>query len=199
MAYNKFTTELAVEQFDLNIVAWENPHAGVVPVEPSDFLKSVLKEYMPLGLAIGTEKARSELIVMPILAEVRSQMNYQVSIFSGKRLNVDTSQGLTGVVDFLISKDPEQYSLKYPIITIVEAKKEDLEAGVGQCAAEMIAARMLNEKKGHKSDIIYGAVTAGDTWKFLKLNGNKLHNQLVPTTINEIDKILGFLIKIASE
>jgi hypothetical protein len=124
-------------------------------------------------------------------------MNNQISIFSGKTMNVDASQGLTGIVDFLISKDPEQYSLKYPIIMMVEAKKEDLEAGVGQCAAEMIAARMMNEKRGHPTETLYGVVTAGDTWKFLKLNGKKLHNQLVPTTLNEIEKVLGLLVSIA--
>ncbi len=198
MAYNKFTTEKAVDAFDLNIIGWENPHEGVESVKPSAFLTEVLKEFAPLGLAIGTEKARSELIVMPILTEIRRQTNNQVSIFSGRTMNVDASKGLSGVVDFLISKDPEQYSLKYPIITIVEAKKEDLEAGVGQCAAEMIAAKILNERKGHPIDVIYGVVTAGDTWKFLKLIDKKLYNQLVPTTINEIDKILGLLLKIVS-
>ncbi len=56
-----------------------------------------------------------------------------------------------------------------PIATIAEAKKNDVEAGLGQCIAQMVAARRFNEAAGHPTAPVYGCVTTGETWQFLRL------------------------------
>ena len=57
------------------------------------------------------------------------------------------------------------------MFTVVEAKKGDIESGFPQCIAQMIAAEMFNLKDGTVLSAIYGAVTTGDVWRFLKLSG----------------------------
>jgi hypothetical protein len=42
-----------------------------------------LQENVALALNINTEKARSEMIIAPMLIEVRKLLKKQVSIFSG--------------------------------------------------------------------------------------------------------------------
>ena len=198
MAYNKFSLEKVIDDFHVKVVAWDDVLDDVEAKKPSDFLQAVLKEYAPLGLAIGTEKARSEYIIAPILAEMRNIADKQISIFSGKTMNVDKKLGLIGICDYIISKDPEQYALRFPILTIVEAKQDNLEGGVGQCAAEMIAAAMLNKQKNKVTNVIYGAVTTGNMWKFLKLENNILYNQTAPVSMTQLDIILGVLHKMTT-
>lgn len=56
----------------------------------------------------------------------------------------------------------------------METKKENIPAGLGQCVAEMLAARIFNERAGNENLIIYGTVTTGSIWQFLKLEGQSI-------------------------
>ncbi|MEY3332991.1 MAG: hypothetical protein RLZZ176_1291 [Cyanobacteriota bacterium] len=91
----------------------------------SQLLDETLEYNIPLALSINSEKSRSEMIVTPILIEVRKQLNNQISLFSGKDFNVDAQKGLTGFCDFLISKSNEQLIIESPIITLVEARNDN--------------------------------------------------------------------------
>lgn len=139
----------------------------VVPVEVPALLRDVLDE--GLSLALVSEKARSELIVMPILLTVRRQRHRAISIYSGQRLDVDPSSGLMGECDFILSAAPALPILQSPIVTLVVAKKNDIDGGLGQCAAQMIGARLFNERTGGAITSLYGCVTTGEAWQFLKL------------------------------
>ncbi len=97
-------------------------------------------------MAINTEKSRSEFIIADILIELKRILIDQVSLFSGIDFDVDQTRSLNGFCDFIISKFPKQFFLKAPIITIVEAKNENIPSGIGQCIAEMIAAKLFNEQ-----------------------------------------------------
>nr|WP_287275549.1 MULTISPECIES: hypothetical protein [unclassified Okeania] len=163
--------------------------ANIPEVKASDFLKQILQNNLPLALAINTEKARSEMIIAPILIEFRKIMNNQISLFSGTEFNVDTARGLNGTCDFLISLDPEQLFIKSPVFAIVEAKKENLNAGLGQCLAEMIAAQIFNQQQGNQISTIYGVVTTGNIWKLLKLENAEVHIDLTEYFINNLEKI----------
>ena len=90
-----------------------------------------MQESIPLAIAMGSEKARSELIISPILFEVRKILDRKISFFSGEEFTVDASVGLNGVCDFLISRSPEQLIIEAPAVVIVEAKKENLKGGLG--------------------------------------------------------------------
>ncbi|WP_333304461.1 MULTISPECIES: hypothetical protein [unclassified Microcoleus] len=161
--------------------------------EYSELLSQTLQENISLALAINTEKARSELIVTPILVELRKQFQYQISFFSGKEFNVDLEKGLTGFCDFLISRSPEQLLIKAPVVALVEAKNDNIQAGLPQCMAEMIAAQIFNERRNNNISAIYGVVTTGTNWKFLRLSNQIMEVDLNDYYIDNISKIIGIL------
>jgi hypothetical protein len=179
--------------FDLTICEDVDIFSAIPEVESSEFLAEILRYNTPLALAINTEKSRSEMIIAPILIEFKKHFNSKISLFSGVDFNVDASQGLNGTCDFLISRSPEQLFVKAPVITIVEAKKENLNAGIGQCVASMLAARLFNEREENEIPIIYGAVTTGNIWKFIKLQGQVVDIDLSEYFIGNLSKILGIL------
>jgi activator of 2-hydroxyglutaryl-CoA dehydratase len=76
---------------------------------------------------------------------------------------------------------------------LVEAKKEDILAGLGQCVAEMVAAQIFNEREGNEISVIYGTVTSGTNWKFLKLEGKVVEIDLVEYYLTDVNKIMGIL------
>lgn len=193
MAYSDFTLERVTKTFELNIADRIGMFSTVAELEASTFLTDTLRRNVPLALASNTEKARSEMIIAPILIELREQLQEQISLFSGIDFTVDVSQGLNGSCDFLISRSPELLIVMAPVITIVEAKKENLNAGLGQCVAEMLAARLFNERQGNEVNTIYGAVTSGTNWKFLKLEGQVVIIDLDEYYLSNVNKILGIL------
>jgi hypothetical protein len=79
------------------------------------------------------------MIVAPTVLEVKRILNRQISVFSGTDFTVDSAIGLSGVCDFLISRSPEQFDIEAPAVVIVEAKRDNLNIGLGQCIAEMVA------------------------------------------------------------
>ena len=194
MAYSEFRLNDLVKRFGLNINENLDLFADVAEVESSEYLKFWLQENTALAVDINTEKARSELIIAPILLEVRRQLNYKISFFSGTEFNVDPDQGLNGTCDFLLSLSPERLFINAPVITLVEAKKEDIKAGFGQCVAEMLAAQIFNEREGNSIKTIYGAVTSGTVWRFLKLEGKSVSIDSIEYYINKVGKILGILV-----
>ena len=123
---------------------------------------------------------------------------YPSSLFSGTELNIDKEEGLNGVCDFLIAKSDIQYILTHPIIALVEAKNSNIYSGLGQCMAEMIAARLYNQKYNIDSKIIYGIVTTGSEWKFLTLEENTItidNNEYFISDVNKLFGILVFIVK----
>jgi hypothetical protein len=117
----------------------------------------------------------------------------RISLFSGVDFTVDSDLGLNGSCDFLISRSPELLIISAPIILIVEAKKENINAGLGQCVAEMYAAQLFNEREGNQISGICGVVTTGEIWKFLRLDGQAIKIDLVEYFLNQINQILGIL------
>ncbi len=81
--------------------------------------------------------------------------------------------------------------VKAPVITIVEAKKENINFGLGQCIAEMLAAKIFNEREGNEITTIYGAVTTGDRWKFLKLEGKAVSVEIGETLLSNLGPNIG--------
>lgn len=193
MAYSDFTLAKVRETFQLVIDERRNLFRDVSRVKPSAILTTLLEEYIQLATAINTEKARSELLIVQILTEVRRQLNYQVSLFSGTDFNVDVSKGLNGFCDFLLCASEEQFEIDAPVITIVEAKNENLKSGLGQCIATMMGAKLFNQKRTRVVKTIYGVVTSGTNWRFLTLEEQMVCIDSIEYYINDVDKILGIL------
>ncbi len=193
MAYSNFTLEMVRTAFQLEIAESVGIFSQIESVDPSAHLATTLARNVPLAITINTEKAKSELIIADILVELREQLERRISLFSGIDFSIDDENGLTGVCDFLVSLSPVQSFLEAPVIILVEAKKDDLTVGLGQCVAEMLAAQRFNTEKGNNIPYIYGATTSGTDWRFLKLEGRRLHIDMVIYPIAQCDKILGIL------
>jgi hypothetical protein len=199
MAYSNFTLPAARAAFQLEEIDTAGLFSDIEPVAPSELLISILDRKIPLATAIGTEKAKSEMIVADVLVELREQLDHRISLFSGIDFNVDDELGLTGVCDFVISLSPIQFDLQAPIIVLVEAKNDNLEIGLGQCVAEMVAAQHFNVEHGNDIPRVYGATTSGTEWRFLKLEGRKLDIDMLPYPIESCDKVLGILSSMVSQ
>ena len=194
MPYNRFTFSEAKGRLQLQTDETVDLFADVTEVKISNFLAQFLEENVPLALAVNTEKSKSEIIIAPILLELRRLADHPISLFSGVAFNVDKEQGLTGTCDFIISRSSEQYFITAPVLTVAEAKKDNIHNGLGQCIAEMFAARLFNERKKNVVDSIYGVVTTGSAWKFLKLVDRTVYIDLKEYHISNVGKILGILL-----
>ncbi len=200
MPYSQFTTITKVkEAFNLTTVEGIRFLPEIDPIEPSTVLKTLLETNIPWAIATSTEKSRSEAIINPVLLEVRRIFNQQIGVFSGEEFNVDPTVGLNGVCDFLISRSPEQLDIEAPAVIVVEAKKEDLKVGLGQCIAEMVAAQKFNENKGRSIKVIYGIISSGTQWRFLKLEETTVTIDFTDYPLPPVEQILGFLVWMVRE
>ncbi len=195
MAYSKFKTfDSVTERLGVEIVERPGLFGTIGSVVIGPEILAALEQNLPLATAIYTEKARSELIVMPMLLEIWNQMERKIGLFSGIELNVDRKLGLDGFCDFLLSLDPLQSTLRAPVVTIVETKRVDPGEGVPQCIAEMIAAQKFNAGRGIELPVIYGIATSGVLWRFLQLKNNIVEIDLLDYSINEPGKIVGIIL-----
>ena len=193
MAYSDFNITKVRETFGLTVEEPADLFSAINPLSPSQYLQTTLSENVTLANAINTEKARSELIIAPVLLEVRRQFNFQIGFFSGIEFNVESETGLTGYCDYILTASPYKFEIRTPILTLVEAKNENIKAGLGQCIAEMVAAQKVNQREGNAINTIEGAVTTGTDWKFLQLSASTVFIDSKDYYINEIERILGIL------
>jgi hypothetical protein len=191
MAYNNFTLEAVKYEFGLTLVD-ESFCATLPTAKPQPEFLTIFEQWLPLAQRAKSEKAKSELLISPILTEVR-RLAGEVQLFSGEEFNVDRERGLNGFCDFLLSRSTAPYVIEAPILMLVEAKKGELDAGLGQCVAEMVAAQLFNEKEGHQVEVIYGSVTSGKLWQFLKLESQKVSIDINEYTVTPVERILGIL------
>ncbi|NEP36820.1 MULTISPECIES: hypothetical protein [unclassified Moorena] len=194
MAYSDFTLKKVKLDFNIQTVEDQSLFSNSEEIQISDYLAQTLKRNLPLALAINTEKARSELIIINILLEVKEKSSQKISLFSGIDFNVDKEKGLTGFCDYIISGSEEQLYLDLPVITIVEAKNENIISGLGQCIAEMYAAQLFNQEESYDLPCVYGAVTTGDEWRFVKLEKNVAYIDNDSYYISDINKVIGILV-----
>jgi hypothetical protein len=192
MAYSDFTLDQALDQFELREQSVDL-FDQVQPIAISDWLKEALSRGQKLALLSSTEKARSEFIVVPILIELQRRNPNLMGIYSGKQFNVDSSRGLDGESDFVLSKGLMSRVIQAPVFSLVQAKRQDLEVGLGQCTAQMIAIQIFNQKKHQSLDTIFGCVTTAENWLFLKLKDTNLSIEPRIYYLNELEKIVGIL------
>lgn len=113
-----------------------------------------------------------------------------MTLYSGDYLNVDAEKGLNGECDFIISKDIQSFEINYPIMQIVEAKNHNIQAGIPQCTAQMLGAKLYNQQNGVELDVIYGCVTAGDEWQFLKLENQTVFIDKRKYYLNQLGELV---------
>jgi hypothetical protein len=198
MAYNNFTLDTVKNRFSLTII--NERFCNSLPiVEPQPEFTIIFNDLFELAEGARTEKAKSELLVTPILAQATKLSGGKVKLFSGEEFNVDQERGLNGFCDFLFSRSANPYTIDAPVLMLVEAKRGEIEFGLGQCVAEMIAAQLYNQDREQIIPVIYGCVTSGRLWQFLKLEGDNVTIDPDNYSLIPVQKILGILKWILSE
>ncbi|MBY0232351.1 MAG: hypothetical protein K2W96_23990 [Gemmataceae bacterium] len=193
MAYSDFTLEMVRERFGVDLRE-DDLFPALAPVEPNAWLQETLALRTPLMLQ--SEKGRCESIVYPVLATARVLGGSRLAVYSGQTMNVDPAAGLAGECDFILGVGPALPPLRAPLLAVVEAKRADIEDGMGQCVAQMIGARRFNDNAGRTASPVFGCVTTGEAWQFLKLEPDAAVQHPRRLFLNELPLILGALLAI---
>ncbi len=186
-SYEQFTLPLVRQVFSLTLDERTDWISAVKQIEPNDYLKKELIFNTFLTFAMNTSEARSEIIISSILSEVSRRT--KATFFFDTMFDVNKELGLQGSCDFIVSPLSGITCIESPVLTIVQAKNESIVSGLGQCLATMVAAQMFNQ-----GGIVYGAVTTGDRWKFLKLVDQTAYISPGEITLDRLGVILGVLI-----
>ncbi len=115
-------------------------------------IQNKLEDILPF-VNLSNETARREILVSPILLEIVHCCHCQLRIEYPLKVN----DWLKGSLDYLLRSTND--------LLVIEAKNDDLTRGFTQLAVELIALAEVAE-----NNILYGAVTMGDVWRFGKLN-----------------------------
>ena len=193
MSYADFSIESIADRLGLDIVTVDLfPDLAPRPIAPwlRDALERGSREF-PVS-----EKAKSEYIVTPILFACKELSPGPLSIQSGVRLDVDPARGLIGECDFILSATPPVPGLRAPLVTIVEAKKHDIDTAIWQCFAQMVGARIFNERSGRPIEALYGCVTNGEGWQFLRLFADRAEIDHRRHYLDDVGSILAAFVSI---
>ncbi|MGK7874584.1 MAG: hypothetical protein AB4426_15130 [Xenococcaceae cyanobacterium] len=142
------------------------------------YLRQQLEDVLPL-VRLSSETARRETLVAPVLLEAARFCQCQIRIEYPLAVN----DWLKGNLDYFLHNDNS--------LLVVEAKNDDLSRGFTQLAVELIALAQVEEQ-----NILYGAVTIGDVWRFGRLDAseNRITQDItlyrVPDDLEQLTQIL---------
>ena len=194
-SYSQFTYD---DLSALNLKVRERPLFNQIEeIEASPTLKTTLEKNLKRNLR--TEKAKSELIITPVLNELEDRNATLLGYYSGYNFDVDKKLGLKGFCDYILSFEPDSPIIEAPVFCVVEAKNDNLDVGVPQCVAEMYAAQIFNQKRGIEPTFIYGAVTFGYEWKFLRLEKNVAYLDTNIYYLIRLSELLGVLQEVVNQ
>jgi len=180
--YKKIKT--VAKKFNLTVQR-EPFFAEITLVEPSLWLKETLR--LAQVLPLTNEKVKSERIISPILLEIAKIHYDKVTLFSGEAINIKPEDDLAGECDFIFTLHPHRHYVESPIISLAEAKDEDMEWGLAQCAAQLYGAKLFNEMEGQDIPILYGCATDGLEWQFIRFENNIFYiDNKIYTDLKEI-------------
>lgn len=115
-------------------------------------LREKIEDILPL-VSLSSETARRESLVSPVLLDIIRYCQCQLKF----EYTLNVNSWLKGNLDYLVQSDRE--------LLVIEAKNDDMTRGFTQLAVQLIAMSHIEER-----DILYGAVTMGDVWRFGKLD-----------------------------
>jgi hypothetical protein len=110
-----------------------------------------LQEQLSDGIqyvSITSEQARREFLIAPVIRKICRQTQQRVRV----EYPITVSNWLKGTLDYYFRD-----------LLVIEAKRDNLENGFTQLAAELIA---LDQWTNSDRPILYGAVTTGNDWRF---------------------------------
>ena len=192
MAYANFTKDELKKKFGVKIKDSNLfTNTQIKMLQPSSWLEETLKRLQNIGFS--TEKERSERLVTPVLAELHGINDASFKIYSGQIMNADDKAGLNGECDFLLAYGDVADFLETPIFTIAEAKKNDMDLGIIQCSAQLIGAKIFNEKEDYDSPLLFGCSTTGIDWRFIRYENNILLWDKTIYSLRNLPELLGVL------
>ena len=138
----------------------------------------------------SSEAARCELIILPVLREVYKKFAAQFSLWVQKPMNYTPE--LSGTPDYMVSKRSHlgKTVLEFPLLMLVEAKKNDFEQGWAQCLAELWAAQHLNQQPDLA---VYGIVSDGKYWEFGQLQQQRFIKNSESFSIDDLPELVAAL------
>jgi len=194
MAFSEFHYPDLLATFGLTETAVPNLFADVAGVEASAALAVAFPVNLQLGTSAHSEASRSTWLVGPVLSDVWARYAGRICLIAGAEFAADPAARLTGYCDFIISRGPQRSVIGAPVVLIFEAKRDSIPDGLGQCIAAMVGAQRFNQRNNAAVDPIYGCVTTGTNWKFLRLSGVNLTQDLTEYTISQVDRLLGIFL-----
>lgn len=199
MKFSDFINQLQVEQtLGLRVEKTNfTPEKTVSLVEPSAVLIGSL-ERAALWPS-ESELALREILISPLLSEVYLHFKEKLTFFSSENLTFEPDPekpvagelSLWGVCDYIIGGRPRMSRIQAPILSVVEAKRENFESGTAQCAAELYACRLVNLRAGKNIAVYYGAVTTGYAWRFVRLQDDILTREGTTYALQNLPQLLG--------
>lgn len=191
MAYRDFKMDNLTVKFGIQEIGTKLfDRDKIKQIEPSDKLKLDLEEARLISLS--TEKAVSERIIAPILAELAKLNEDCIQVYSGE--NIKTENGLSGQIDFIIDCLPITMLPKKPYFIVVQSKIGFVFKGFDKAIAQALGIRFfnkLNEKKD--SQIVYSIATDGKFWNIGKLENNNFYIDTEHFSIHDLPVLLGVL------
>lgn len=152
-------------------------------IGPLDRLENTYIRKLPL-IALESEAARREFYISPLLLEMLDYIEANIDV----EYPLDGGENLNGAVDYFIKASNN--------ILIIDAKKGDMEKGFNQLAVELIA---LDKYDDSGAEVLYGAVTLGDIWRFgcLEREGKWLKKDMnAYVLLSELNVLFSILIGI---
>jgi len=192
MAYNKFSYKTVGEKLGLTVLDQGGLFQEAKPILPHPVTVDFMKPMQ--GYPLRSEVARREWYVSVVFREILYILDQKITIWSGERFDVEVNLGLVGEADYLITQGNPSYPIHPPIIAVAEAKPDYLPSGFGQCIAEMYAAQIYNQRAGITDKVIYGIVTTGLVWGFLRLTDKLVEIDTKEYTLPELNYILGIIV-----
>jgi len=189
MSYAKFTRKKLIEQYGLSFKQ-RILFTSIDPVKPSGALVNELADASLVPLR--NEKAQTEFLIIPILKEVWRNSGRNFAIHSGEPFDVDVKAGFSGECDFIFTADTENLEITAPLLSLVEAKKDNFDAGITQGAAQLYAAMIFNRQKEIHTPYLWGCSANGWGWQFFQLRSDKeiiVHPTLLAET--NLPELLG--------
>lgn len=193
MAFSDFVYPAVIQELGLTQTSAPDLFGHVPSVAPGPTLQSFLPRNVRLATAAHSEASRSIWMVGPVLADLWGRYDGRINMFAGIEFAPDPANGLSGYCDFLIGRGPQLPNLVAPVAVIFEAKRDSIPGGLGQCVAGMVGLQRFNRREGTPIDPVYGCVTTGSLWKFLRLAGTTVTIDLTEYMITQVDRLLGIL------
>ena len=189
MPFGSFKT-LGEALRSLQVKETEESFLVPVPVTVNDHFRAELSDTLEFSDVDCSEWAVCENLIHPVVREALKPHRTVLGIWS--HVSLYNGERLLGVPDYIIAKRSplSKRLMETPYAMIMEAKKNDFDAGWAQCLTAMDALQTMN---GDPVRPIYGIVSDGSIWEFGKLVKRTFALHPLPYRLRDLDELMAAL------